>query len=177
MHHSLEMKLFPKDFAILATETSASEVADAIRRNTEALQPWFSESNKMFFGQIESNHFIINRNLKGFKNLFAPRMTGVIIPGNSGTRINVQLMPLPLVKALMILWFGCLFILGSVSVILGILGLFLDGIGGALMIAGPFIILAFGLLLTHGALRFYVPYSKQCLIELLNATEVSSEPD
>lgn len=169
------MTLFPREHMVLTTQLIPSEVAEVLRRNTVETLSLFRVSDKTFSGQVDASRFSVRRVLRDSHNSFVPQMAGVIIAENSGSKINVRLTLMPTVRLFMTLWFGFLFVVGPVCVVLGVAQIVSGDTEGAMMIGVPIGMLVFGMLVTHGAFRFEVPRSRKCLLEVLRATEIGNE--
>ena len=149
---------------------TVAEVADALRANTESSRSLFSRPDKAFSGKIDQDRFSVTRVVRNYHNSFVPQMSGVVIPDNGGARIDVRLTLLPFVK-------GFMLIVGPIAIMGGIFRILSGTPGGIALAFIPLIMFLLGLLLTHAAFRFELTRSKRSLREILNATEIDSEPD
>lgn len=158
------MRILPAErFTIespLAVEEAAHRLRGAVASPAFSLRP----TSHPFRGSVNGNTFAIHRVL-GYRNSFRPQVTGRILPGRSGSAIEVTLTLHPLVAAFMIIWLG---VAGLIFVGFGIGVLrratFADEVGFF-----PFVFLPFGLALCTIAYRVESRKTKRALYRLFGA--------
>ena len=165
----------PRDQMKIRTAMNAATVIDVLRKNTK--NSWFAtpRSGKVFFGEVEDGRFAVSRVLD-YQNAFVPRMVGSVIPDGNGSSISIRMTLNSWVGISIKLMIGFLFVMGSVAVISGIVLLRSGDMAGWGYVLSPLIPFVFVRYLVFTGFREEVPQSKHCLIELLDGTEVGSEP-
>lgn len=177
-------RFLPFEKITLTTKLSSEEVHKRLKENIEP-KKYFPESvfnrnsAKEYEGEIIGNTFKINQILVGRRNSFAPTISGNISSYLGQTNVNIRMQLLPSVTILMSLWLG---IVGLVCLALLFVGLLqvkhilMNGFSPMFLI--PFVMFAFGILLTIFGFKSESKKAKEFLTELLEGKEtIINEPD
>ncbi|ESU20962.1 hypothetical protein FCR2A7T_07340 [Flavobacterium cauense R2A-7] len=104
------MKILPIEKLTLVSNLSKSEVLEELSSNTRPTQSLSFgspkvENAKLFHGTIYEDSFNIKRVID-YRNSFLPEVNGKVIEKTNGTEIEIELKPVSLVMAFMIIWLG-----------------------------------------------------------------------
>lgn len=170
-----EMTLIPQDYLTLKTALTPAEVAKVLKENTSSSMTLFWRPKESFYGCVDEGSFGITRVDPNNPNPFAPRMNGVIVPEEEGSRLDVRLNLSPFVKVFRGIWFvglGFSVVAGLGVAVVRILAGKMDGL---LFVVAPIMEMLIGFLLIYGGFRFGTPMSKRSLCEVLDGIEVERE--
>ena len=151
---------------------SPEEVCSALRKNTHIGFLLFKKPEQPFMGHVDGQSFSLIRVLRDYRNSFVPKITGHILPNNTGSKLQITMSLLPFVKLFLRFWFGFLFVLGPVFIAVGI---FSSGLEYKIFIIIPIAMFAFGYALTQSAFRFEIPKTKDALLKIIDGQEETSE--
>ena len=168
--------VLPFENYVLTTKLSVDEVlkriADNIQQKPGFSFPTFSRNyTKPYTGEISGTTFTMSRNIN-YRNSFLPVITGQISTYLGQTQINIKMRPIIFVLIFISFWLG---IVGLVCIGMLLAGLFqikqILQNGFSPMILIPFVMFAFGCLLTHFAFKEESKNSKEFLARLLESID------
>jgi len=161
------MWILPYERFIIESPLTVDEVVHRLRNGVAPAKFSLRRSPQPFRGSVHGDRFVIHRvnRVIGFRNSFRPQVVGRVMPGRSGSTIEVTMTLHPVVTVFMAVW---LTIAAVGFVGFGIA--FLRSTAFAREVGFfPFLFLPFGLALCTVGFRIGAGGSKRALYRLLGA--------
>lgn len=165
-------KILPFEKLIYRSKLTKEELLAHLQNEIEAEKPFrfgvynFSYS-KPYIGKIYNNRFEIKRAIN-YRNSFLPVIKGEIQNDVNGSKINVKMNLVEIVKVFMIIWLGGVLI-ACLATSYNLIFTNSSNSEGGLFILIPFCMLAFGILMVYFGFKTESRKSIKDLEEILKA--------
>lgn len=165
------MKFWPSDSFVIETSMPFDEALAALQSEVEPKKLFRrSSDHTKFEGEVFQNGFRITRIIH-YRNAFLPIITGRFSPGNTGTKVAIQLAMPSFVSAFLVVWLG--------GVGLAAVALTSEVLSGSLapfpMLLFPVAMFLFGWALFSAGFWLEVRKQKPMLLELFRGVQSTGQ--